>query len=179
MDPRMQAREWFLDKPGTNKYDVEVHVQRSFWHNGFGEALFRCTKAEPPYRCKGFWRSQELEFEWVPRQWLTLYMQEYDENIVEGFSRVMRLEPSLRYTMTVSQDGHTQAAEAADDGEEAETAETGDQAGDAGEAPGTEAAEADTGSQERFVVEWRARNVEQRLRDLAEQAGVRDVRQMA
>ena len=152
MDPRMAAREWFLDKPGDNKYDIEVHVQRSFWHNGFGEAFFRCTKADPPYKCVGFWRGQEIEFEWVPRQWLTLSMPEHDAGVVDGFSGIMHLEPSLRYTITASPNGHS-------------TSES--------ESPGTESA-----TQERFVVEWHVRDVEQRLRELAEQAGVRGVRRV-
>jgi len=148
----MAAREWFLDKPGDNKYDIEVHVQRSFWHNGFGEAFFRCTKADPPYKCVGFWRGQEIEFEWVPRQWLTLSMPEHDAGVVDGFSGIMHLEPSLRYTITASPNGHS-------------TSES--------ESPGTESA-----TQERFVVEWHVRDVEQRLRELAEQAGVRGVRRV-
>lgn len=150
MDPRMAAREWFLDKPGDNRYDIEVHVQRSFWHNGFGEAFFRCTKADPPYECVGFWRSQEIELEWVPRQWLILYMQEYDETMVESVGRVIRLKPSLRYSLAGSENGH-----AASEGEQTEA-----------------------GDQERSVVEWRVRNVEQRLQELAEQAGVREVRRV-
>jgi len=148
----MAAREWFLDKPGDNKYDIEVHVQRSFWHNGFGEAFFRCTKADPPYKCVGFWRGQEIEFEWVPRQWLTLSMPEHDAGVVDGFSGVMHLEPSLRYTITASPNGHS-------------TSES--------ESPGTESA-----TQEQFVVEWRVRDVEERLRELTEQAGVRDVQRV-
>lgn len=156
MDPTMQAREWFLDKPGANKYDIEAHVQRSFWHNGFGEAFFRCTEAEPPYRCEGFWRGQELEFEWVPRQWLTLYMQAYDENIVEGFSGVMRLQPSIRYTLAASQHGQ----------------------GTGEEAPAEAEADEGAGPQERFAVEWRVRSVAERMRELVEQAGVESVRQV-
>ncbi|MFQ5594252.1 MAG: hypothetical protein ACE5HA_08890, partial [Anaerolineae bacterium] len=145
MDPRMVAREWFLDKPGDNKYDIEVHVQRSFWHNGFGEAFFRCVKADPPYKCVGFWRGQAIEFEWAPRQWLTLSMQEYDAGVVDGFSGVMHLEPSLRYSVVEPSNGHNP-----DEGEPAE---------------------AEAAAQERFVVEWRVRDVEQRLNELAEQAG--------
>jgi hypothetical protein len=147
MDPRMAAREWFLDQPGHNKYDIEVHVQRSFWHNGFGQAFFRCTKAEPPYKCVGFWRGQEVELEWTPRQWLTLSMQKFDASMVDGVSGVIRLEPSLRYTVEAAQNG---------------------QAGEAEEVAGTEA---------RVVVEWRVRNVTQRLAELG-RAGVRDVQQV-
>lgn len=166
----MQAREWFLDKPGDNTYDIEVHVQRSFWHNGFGEVFFRCTKADPPYKCEGFWRGQELEFEWVPRQWLTLYLQEYDEGIVAGFSGVMRLDPSIRYTLAAA--GNGEAPEASEAGqEEAEPeAENGDQASD--EPAG------DAGPQAQPVVEWRVRDVDERMRELIEQEGVSDVRRV-
>lgn len=156
MDPRMAAREWFLDKPGNNRYDIEVHVQRSFWHNGFGEAFFRCTKADPPYKCTGFWRGQEIELEWVPRQWLILYMQEYDENIVEGVSGVIHLEPSLRYSVAASQNGQ----------------------GTSEEAPAEAGANGEAGPQERIAVEWRVHDVEERMRGLIEQPGVSGVRQM-
>jgi hypothetical protein len=105
MDPRTAARAWFLDKPGSNRYDIEVHVQQSFWHNGFGGAFFRCTNVDPPYHCTGFWRGQEVELEWVPRQWLSLSMQTYDETMAEGIARILRLEATLRYTMAVSSNG--------------------------------------------------------------------------
>lgn len=152
MDPRMTAREWFLDKPGNNKYDIEVHVQRSFWYNGFGQAFFRCTRAEPPYKCIGYWRGQEIELEWIPRQWVILSMQRYDDSMVESVNWVIRLKPSLRYSLAASDSGHSAGA--------------GSQA------------EGETTAHERFVVEWHVRNVEERMRDLAEQAGVRDVRRM-
>lgn len=171
MDPRMQAREWFLDKPGINTYDIEVHVQRSFWHDGFGEAFFRCTEVEPPYRCEGFWRGQEVAFEWVPRQWLILYLQEYDEAVVEGFSAVMRLSPSIRYTLAVSQDGS--AAEDAGDSEADAAAAGGDEDGATGNG------QAESELQEQVVVEWRVRSVDERMRELIEQDGVSGVRQLA
>ncbi|MBS1253382.1 MAG: hypothetical protein MAG451_02431 [Anaerolineales bacterium] len=167
----MQAREWFLDKPGTNAYDIEVHVQRSFWHNGFGEAFFRCTKAEPPYRCEGFWRGQEIAFEWVPRQWLTLYLQEYDEGLVEGVSGVMRFAPSIQYALAVSQDGS--APEGAGDSESDAAAAEGGSGGAAGDD------QVESESQEQVVVEWRVRGVDERMRELIEQDGVSGVRQLA
>ena len=151
MDPRMAAREWFYDSPGHNKYDIEAHVQRSFWHNGFGQAFFRCTKADPPYKCVGFWRGQEVELEWVPRRWVKLTMEKDDPAMVEGLSGILRLNPALRYIATAAQ------AEPATAGEEPAPAEN---------------------PREHIVVEWRVRNVEQRLQELAEQAGVRDVRRV-
>jgi hypothetical protein len=168
MDPRMQAREWFMDKPGTNKYDIEVHVQRSFWHSGFGQAFFRCTSAEPPYACEGFWRGQELEFEWVPRQWLALYLREFDNDVVDAFSRVMRLEPSLRYTLVSSPD-----EDVPDTGSEAVAAES----------DGTESEEAadgepDAGFTERVVVEWRVGETDNRVAELNASAGIHAVEPM-
>jgi hypothetical protein len=161
MDPRMQAREWFMDRPGTNKYDIEVHVQRSFWHNGFGQAFFRCTRTEPPYACQGFWRGQELEFEWVPRQWLALYMQAYDAGIVAAFTRVMRLEPSLRYGIISSPDGQVEGAEP-----EPAAPEVAEDT-----APGT-------GFEERTVVEWRVRDRDERLAELGQRERVHDIEPM-
>lgn len=168
MDPRMQAREWFMDKPGTNRYDIEVHVQRSFWHNGFGQAFFRCTSAEPPYACEGFWRGQELKFEWVPRQWLALYMQEYDDDVVDAFSSVMRLEPSLRYAVVSSPDG-----EVSDTESESVAAES-----DAPESEVAAAREPDAGFEERIVVEWRVGAADKRMVELNASAGIHAVEPM-
>jgi hypothetical protein len=97
MEARLKTREWFYDTPGHNTYDIEEHVRRSFWMYGFGRAWFRCTRAEPPYRCQGWWRGQELAFEWVPRRWLKVYLQSFDKSIVDGFSAVVGMKPFVRY----------------------------------------------------------------------------------
>ena len=98
MQALLTTREWFYDEPGHNAYNVEEHVRRSFWMHGFGQAWFRCTRAEPPYRCEGWWRGQELAFEWVPRLWLKLHLQSFDQDIVDGFSKVIGMKPFVRYT---------------------------------------------------------------------------------
>lgn len=92
------ARTWFYKEPEHRPYFIEERLHSTFWAARLPQVRFDCVRAEPPFLCRGTWRTLPFEMEWQPRQWLIIRApQDLPEDMLLGFSRVLGFKPAFRY----------------------------------------------------------------------------------
>lgn len=96
------AATWFYDDPERIPYYLEERVNQNFWQARVYDIWLDATSAEPPFRMSGTWRDQTVEIEWQPKKYLTLRLtgEAEADDLVQGISRMLALEPSCSYEDT-------------------------------------------------------------------------------
>jgi hypothetical protein len=91
------SRTWFYTEPEHRPYYIEERVNQNLWATRFGSIYLDCVRAEPPFRMEGVWNGVTLSIEWMPNDWLTLRTDKENLTLVQGFARVLALNPVVSY----------------------------------------------------------------------------------
>lgn len=93
------ARTWFYEEPEHDAFAIVERLNATFWAARIGQILCTaCTRAEPPFKCRGQWRDEPFELEWVPRQSLALRGTTELTELVPQITRILGgLKPAFRY----------------------------------------------------------------------------------
>jgi hypothetical protein len=92
------SRTWFYTEPEHRPYLIEERVNSNLWASRFGSIYLDCTRAESPFQMEGVWQGIKVVIEWVPNQWFVLRTDQESLALVQGFTKVLALNPTLSYT---------------------------------------------------------------------------------
>jgi hypothetical protein len=93
------ARTWFYREPEHIPYAVVERLNGTFWGARITQLLItECTRAEPPFVVRGFWREQPIELEWQPQAWLALRAGGAQlDDLIGAIGRILGFKPAFRY----------------------------------------------------------------------------------
>ena len=99
------ARKWFYHQPEPQPYLVTERLNSTFWVARVVGVYWKCVKADPPLRARGYFGDHVLQLDWTPGEWLALRApREVDlsEMITAITQRILMIPASLTY---VTHDG--------------------------------------------------------------------------
>lgn len=88
---------WFFTEFPPSRHGIENELRLSFWKAGFGQMWFSCTQDELPYECQGRWHDKDFAIEWEPKRFLTLKMNEVNDDLLDAFQQMLKHKALAAY----------------------------------------------------------------------------------